>query len=86
HAAVLHAIGTVPRYEEFAEPVLADQDGEVLVHVHAAALKPVDKQLAGGDSRAALEDWQGVLQIDPLNVNALNNITRVKMEEGTGKK
>ena len=53
HAAVLHAIGTVPRYEEFAEPVLADQDGEVLVHVHAAALKPVDKQLAGGSHYAS---------------------------------
>lgn len=41
---------------------------------------------AGGDSQTALADWQEVLQIDPLNVNALNNITRVKMEEGTGKK
>jgi len=44
------------------------------------------KAYAGGDSEAALKDWQEVLQIDPLNVNALNNITRVKMEEGTEKK
>lgn len=44
------------------------------------------KAYAGGDSEAALKDWQEVLQIDPLNVNALNNITRVKMEEGTDKK
>lgn len=44
------------------------------------------KAYAGGDSQSALADWQEVLQIDPLNVNALNNITRVKMEEGTEKK
>jgi tetratricopeptide (TPR) repeat protein len=44
------------------------------------------KAYAGGDSQTALADWQEVLQIDPLNVNALNNITRVKMEEGTEKK
>jgi len=37
HAAVLHTIGTVPRYEEFLEPVIADKDGEVIVHVHAAS-------------------------------------------------
>ena len=36
HAAVLHTIGSVPRYEKFPEPVIADNDREVLVHVHAA--------------------------------------------------
>jgi len=40
HAAVLHTIGGVPRYEEFPEPVIADKDGELLVHVQAASLKP----------------------------------------------
>ena len=57
HAAVLHTIGAVPRYEEFPEPVIGDKDGEVIVHVHAASLKPVDKQLASGShyaSRSAL--------------------------------
>jgi hypothetical protein len=34
----------VPRCEEFPE-VIADKDGEVIVHVHAASLKPIDKQL-----------------------------------------
>ncbi len=48
HAAVLHSIGAVPRYEEFPEPVIADKDREVIVHVRAASLKPVDKQLASG--------------------------------------
>jgi NADPH2:quinone reductase len=53
HAAVLHTIGAVPRYEEFAEPVIADKDGEVIVHVHAASLKPIDKQLASGSHYAS---------------------------------
>jgi NADPH:quinone reductase-like Zn-dependent oxidoreductase len=58
HAAVLHTIGSVPRYEEFPEPVISnkdggDKDGEVLVHVHAASLKPVDKQMASGSHYAS---------------------------------
>src|SRR6185437_1659769 len=48
HAAVLHTIGTAPRYEEFPEPVIENEDIEAIVHVHAAALKPVDKQIASG--------------------------------------
>jgi len=52
HAAVLHTIGKVPRYEEFSEPVIGDKGGEVIVHVHAASLKPVDKQLASGSHYA----------------------------------
>ena len=51
HAAVLHALGKAPRYEEFPEPVAGD--GEVIVHVHAASLKPVDKQLASGSHFAS---------------------------------
>jgi len=53
HAAVLHAIGSVPRYEEFPNPVIGDKDSEVIVHVDAASLKPVDKQLAGGSHYAS---------------------------------
>ena len=43
-AAVLRELGKAPRCEQFPDPIAAE--GEVLVHVHAAALKPVDKQLA----------------------------------------
>lgn len=53
YAAVLHKIGTVPRYEEFPDPVVADKNREVIVHVHAAALKPVDRQLASGSHYAS---------------------------------
>jgi NADPH:quinone reductase-like Zn-dependent oxidoreductase len=44
HAAVLHALGKPPLFEEFPDPTPGE--GEVLIHVCAAALKPVDKQLA----------------------------------------
>jgi len=53
HAAVLHTLGTAPKYEEFPEPVIADKDGDVIVHVHAASLKPVDKQMASGSHYAS---------------------------------
>ncbi|HEU5334968.1 MAG TPA: zinc-binding alcohol dehydrogenase family protein, partial [Terriglobales bacterium] len=53
YAAVLHTLGSTPRYEEFPEPLIADKDREVIVQVHAASLKPIDKQLAGGSHYAS---------------------------------
>ena len=44
------------------------------------------KAYANGDTETAVKNWEAVLLIDPLNVNALNNLTRVKMEEGGDKK
>jgi NADPH:quinone reductase-like Zn-dependent oxidoreductase len=46
HAAVLHGIGEVPRYEAFPVPVAGD--GEAVVTVTAAALKPSDRLMASG--------------------------------------
>jgi NADPH:quinone reductase-like Zn-dependent oxidoreductase len=46
HAAVLHGIGQTPRYEPFPAPVAGD--GEVVVTVAAAALKPSDRLMANG--------------------------------------
>jgi hypothetical protein len=46
HAAVLHGIGQTPRYEPFPAPVAAD--GEAVVTVTAAALKPSDRWMANG--------------------------------------
>jgi len=46
HAAVLHGIGEAPRYEPFPVPVAGD--GEVVVTVTAAALKPSDRLMANG--------------------------------------
>jgi hypothetical protein len=53
YAPVLHAIGSAPRYEEFSEPLVSDNGGEAIVHVHGASLKPIDKQLAGGSHYAS---------------------------------
>lgn len=46
HAAVLHELGGVPRYELFPAPVASDD--AVVVEVAAAALKPSDKLAASG--------------------------------------
>ena len=62
HAAVLHSLGQAPRYEQFPEPVAGD--GEVLVHVHAASLKPVDRQLAVGSHFASPRELPVVCGID----------------------
>ena len=45
-AAVLHGIAQTPRYEPFAAPVA--RDGEAVVTVTAAALKPSDRRMAAG--------------------------------------
>jgi hypothetical protein len=47
HAAVLHGIGQPPRYEPFPAPVAAG-DGDAVVTVTAAALKPSDRRMANG--------------------------------------
>lgn len=46
YAAVLHELGTTPRYERFQMPRAAD--GEAVVAVTAAALKPSDRLMARG--------------------------------------
>lgn len=61
-AAVLHASGRPPRCEEFPEPVASGD--EVLVHVHAAALKPIDKQMASGSHYAAYREFPAVCGTD----------------------
>jgi len=42
-AAVLHTFWKPPRYEQFPEPIAGE--GEVIVSVRAASLKPVDQQM-----------------------------------------
>src|SRR5271165_2748361 len=54
-AAVLHTLGKPPRCEQFPEPIAGD--GEAIVQVHAASLKPIDKQLAGGSHYASPHDF-----------------------------
>ena len=51
HAAVVRKLGNPPRCEQFPEPVA--EANEVIVHVLAASLKPVDKQMAAGSHYAS---------------------------------
>jgi len=73
NAAVLHTLGKPPRCEPFAEPIAGD--GEVIVHVRAAALKPVDKQLASGAHYASTQALPIVCGID--GVGHLDDGSRV---------
>ena len=72
-AAVLHQLGSPPRFEEFAEPA-ARQD-EAVVRVLAAALKAVDKQLAAGSHYASPRELPVVCGTD--GVGKLEDGTRV---------
>jgi len=62
NAAVLHAMGKPPRCEDFPGP--SAREDEVLVHVHAASLKAVDKQLAAGSHYASPQELPRVCGTD----------------------
>lgn len=70
-AAVLHALGKLPRFEEFPDPIPGE--GEVLVNVSAAALKPVDKQMAAGTHYASPRELPVVCGMDGVG----------RLEDGT---
>jgi NADPH:quinone reductase-like Zn-dependent oxidoreductase len=72
-AAVLHELGKAPKFEECEEPQAGD--GEVLVRVRAAALKPVDRQLASGTHFASPKELPVVCGTD--GVGELAGGTRV---------
>ena len=61
-AAVLRELGSAPRFEQFDEP--AAGEGEVLVKVLAASLKPIDKAMAGGSHYASFRDLPVVCGVD----------------------
>src|SRR6202022_2088363 len=73
HAAVLHTLGKPPLFEEFPDPTPGEE--EVLIHVCAAALKPVDKQLAGGKHYASPREFPVVCGAD--GVGRLEDGTRM---------
>jgi NADPH:quinone reductase-like Zn-dependent oxidoreductase len=72
-AAVLHALGDAPRYEDFAEPT-PDKD-EALVNVRAASLKSSDKMMADGSHHDSLRRLPAVVGLDGMGV--LEDGTRV---------
>jgi NADPH:quinone reductase-like Zn-dependent oxidoreductase len=72
-AAVLHTHGQPPRCEEFAEPTAGEN--EVLVEVQAAALKPVDRQMAAGAHYASPRQLPAICGAD--GVGRLSDGSRV---------
>lgn len=72
-AAVLSIPDRPPRCEEFPDPQA--NEGEVIVRVRAAALKPIDRQLASGAHYAAQRNLPIVCGTD--GVGLLENGTRV---------
>jgi NADPH2:quinone reductase len=73
NAAVLHAFNEPPHFEQFSEPIA--EENEEIVHVRAAALKPVDKQMASGSHYAAFRELPVVCGMD--GVGCLGDGTRV---------
>jgi NADPH2:quinone reductase len=73
NAAVLHKLGEPPRFEQFPEPTPGKD--EVIVYVRAAALKPVDKQIASGSHYASPRELPVVCGVD--GVGCLDDGTRV---------
>jgi NADPH2:quinone reductase len=72
-AAVLHTLGQLPRYEDFADPHAIE--GEVTVRIKAASLKNVDKMMANGSHYDRLPELPCVCGID--GVGLLDDGTRV---------
>jgi NADPH:quinone reductase-like Zn-dependent oxidoreductase len=66
NAAVLHTLGKPPRCEQFAQPIAGD--GEVIVHVHAASLKPIDKQLASGSHYGSPRELPAICGSDGIGL------------------
>lgn len=65
-AAVLHALGESPRFEDFADP--QPSTGEVLVRVKAASLKNVDKMMASGSHYDRLPHLPCVCGVDGVGL------------------
>jgi len=74
-AAVLEEVGKAPKWEEFEEP--AAGEGEALVRVLAASLKPVDKQLAAGTHFASPREADLPVICGTDGVGALEDGSRV---------
>jgi NADPH:quinone reductase-like Zn-dependent oxidoreductase len=72
-AAVLHELGKPPRFADFSEP--AAGEGEAIVRVLAASLKPIDKQLAAGTHYASPRELPVVCGAD--GVGQLADGTRI---------
>ncbi|HJP60612.1 MAG TPA: hypothetical protein VJ865_11450 [Gemmatimonadaceae bacterium] len=72
-AAVLHALGKAPRYEDFPDPEAGAN--KVVVKVKAASLKNIDKSMASGTHYDSHSQLPVVCGVDGVGV--LDDGTRV---------
>jgi tetratricopeptide (TPR) repeat protein len=61
-----------------AEKLLTPEENQKAQELYQKGLQAY----LNGDIPEAVKDWQETLQIDPHNVNALNNLVRAKLESG----
>ncbi|CAF0986122.1 unnamed protein product [Didymodactylos carnosus] len=80
-AAVLHQLGTAPKYEDFPVPV-AQHAGQILLTVKAASVKNLDRGRANGSHYASYTSLPVVVGID--GVGTLADGTRVYANGITG--
>jgi NADPH:quinone reductase-like Zn-dependent oxidoreductase len=66
-AAVLHQLGTAPKYEDFPEPVAKDEN-QVLITVKAASVKNLDKGRASGAHYSSHTNLPEVVGIDGVGI------------------
>jgi NADPH:quinone reductase-like Zn-dependent oxidoreductase len=79
-AAVLHALGETPRFEEFPDPV--PEEGEELVVVTAAPLNAIDRARAAGTHYASPEAFPVVPGV--IGAGRLTDGSRVLFGSGSG--
>src|SRR5437899_12671819 len=76
-AAVIHALGQPPRFEDFPEPTAGE--GEVGVNVRAAGLHPFVRAQASGSQSGSPNVFPQIPGID--GVGSLDDGTRVYFEK-----
>ena len=75
-AAVIYKKGELPKYAEFAEPIVQNEN-EVLISVKAVAITNLDKGIVSGDHYSSENENQNGTVIGSDGVGILNNGTRV---------
>ncbi|MFH6991361.1 zinc-binding alcohol dehydrogenase family protein [Flavobacterium sp. FlaQc-48] len=75
-AAVIYRKGEMPKYAEFAEPVV-QHENEILLSVKAVAITNLDKGIVSGDHYSSENENQNGTVIGSDGVGVLENGTRV---------
>ncbi|CAA9202585.1 L-threonine 3-dehydrogenase [Flavobacterium bizetiae] len=75
-AAVIYKKGELPKYAEFAEPIVQNEN-EVLISVKAVAITNLDKGIVSGDHYSSENENQNGTVIGSDAVGILENGTRV---------